>query len=124
MSGKKVITNLIDIANVRLEFDDNVIANLTASRISTKNERKMRLFLKNAYYSVDFINNELKKLSKKKNNTFKTTCYKYKKTDSLNEEIKNFINTCYGKEQSMTTGECGLKALAVAKKITKSITKK
>ena len=84
----------------------------------------MRLFLKNAYYSVDFINNELKKLNKKKNNTFKTTCYKYEKTDSLNEEIKNFINTCYGKEKSMTTGECGMKALAVAKKITKSITKK
>ncbi len=70
---------------------------LTASRISTKNERKMRLFLKNAYYSVDFIDNELKKLKKNKNNTFKTTCYKYEKTDSLNEEIKNFINTCYGK---------------------------
>ena len=46
VSGKKVITSLIDIANVRIEFDDNVVANLTASRISTKNERKMRLFLK------------------------------------------------------------------------------
>ena len=124
VSGKKVITSLIDIANVRLEFDDNVVANLTASRISTKNERKMRLFLKNAYYSVDFINNELKKLKKNKNNTFKTTSYKYEKTDSLNEEIKNFIATCYGKEKSMTTGECGLNALAVAKKIMKSITKK
>ena len=69
VSGKKVITSLIDIANVRLEFDDNVVANLTASRISTKNERKMRLFLKNAYYSVDFIDNELKKLKKNKNDT-------------------------------------------------------
>ena len=124
VSGKKVITNLIDIANVRIEFDDNVVANLTASRISTKNERKMRLFLKNAYYSVDFINNELKKLKKNKDNTFKTTSYKCKKIDSLNEEIKNFINTCNGTEQSMTTGECGLEALTVAKKIMKSITKK
>ncbi len=124
VSSKKVITSLIDIANVRLEFDDNVVANLTASRISTKNERKMRLFLKNAYYSVDFINNELKKLKKNNNNTFKTTCYKYEKTDSLNDEIKNFINTCYGKEKSMTTGEYGLKALAVAKKITKSMVMK
>ena len=121
VSGKKVITNLIDIANVRLEFDNNVVANLTASRISTKNERKMRLFLKNSYYSVDFIGNELKKLKKSKDNTFKTTCNKYEKTDSLNDEIKNFINTCYGKEKSMTTGECGLKALSVAKKITRSL---
>ena len=121
VSGKKVITNLIDIANVRIEFTNNVVANLTASRISTKNERKMRLFLQNAYYSVDFINNELKKLKKNKNNTFKTRIYKFKKTDSLNDEIKNFINSCYGKESSVTTGECGLKALTVAKKITKNL---
>jgi predicted dehydrogenase len=44
VSGKKIITDLTDIANVRIEFSDNIIANLTASRISTKNERKMRIF--------------------------------------------------------------------------------
>ena len=124
VSGKKVITNLIDIANVRIEFEDNVVANLTASRISTKNERKMRIFLKNAYYSVDFINNELKRLMKNKNDSFKTTSFQFKKSDSLNEEIKNFINTCYGKEKSMTSGECGLKALIVAKNITRNLLKK
>ena len=116
VSGKKIITNLVDIANVRIEFEDNVVANLTASRISTKNERKMRIFLKNAYYSVDFINNELKRLIKNKNNSFKTTNFRFKKSDSLNDEIKNFINTCYGREKSMTSGECGLKALIIEKK--------
>jgi len=124
VSGKKVITNLIDIANVRIEFKDNVVANLTASRISTKNERKMRIFLKNAYYSVDFINNELKRLMKNKNNSFETTNFQFKKSDSLNEEIKNFINTCYGKEKSMTSGQCGLKALIVAKNITRKLSRK
>ena len=124
VSGKKVITNLIDIANVRMEFDDNVVANLTASRISTKNERKMRIFLKNAYYSVDFMSNELKRLMKNKNNSFKTTSFQFKKSDSLNEEIKNFINTCHGREKSMTSGECGLKALIIAKKITRNLSKK
>ena len=124
VSGKKVITNLIDIANVRIEFENNVVANLTASRISTKNERKMRIFLKNAYYSVDFINNELKRLIKNKNNSFKTTSFQFRKSDPLNEEIKNFINTCYGREKSMTSGECGLKALTVAKNITRNLSKK
>ena len=124
VSGKKIITNLVDIANVRIEFEDNVVANLTASRISTKNERKMRIFLKNAYYSVDFINNELKRLIKNKNNSFKTTNFRFKKSDSLNDEIKNFINTCYGREKSMTSGECGLKALIIAKKITKSLSRR
>ncbi len=124
VSGKKVITNLIDIANVRIEFEDNVVANLTASRISTKNERKMRIFLKNAYYSVDFINNELKRLVKNKNNSFKTTRFGFEKSDSLNEEIKNFIKACYGKEKPMTSGESGLKALIVAKKITRGFSRK
>ena len=124
VSGKKVITNLIDIANVRVEFEDNIVANLTASRISAKNERKMRIFLKNAYYSVDFINNELKRLVKSKNNSFKTTKFQFKKSDPLNEEIKNFINTCYGREKSMTSGECGLKALTIAKKITRNLLRK
>ncbi len=121
VSGKKIITNLTDIANVRIEFDKNIVANLTASRISVKNERKMRIFSKNAYYSIDFINSELKKLTKNKNNTFKANTFKFEKSDSLNEEIKNFINTCLGTEISMTTGICGEKALSVAKKITRSL---
>ena len=84
----------------------------------------MRIFLKNAYYSVDFINNELKRLMKNKNNSFETTNFQFKKSDSLNEEIKNFINTCYGKEKSMTSGQCGLKALIVAKNITRRLSRK
>ena len=123
VSGKKVITKLTDIANVRIEFNNNIVANLTASRISMKNERKMRIFSNNSYYSIDFINNELKKLVKKKNNTFKTYIHKFIKSDPLKDEIKNFINTCRGNESSMTTGECGENALKVAKKITRALRK-
>ena len=47
--GKKIITNKTDIANARLEFHNGSIINLTASRISQKNERKMRLFEKDKY---------------------------------------------------------------------------
>ena len=123
VSGKRIITKLTDIANVRIEFTNNIVANLTASRISTKNERKMRIFSKNSYYSIDFIDSELKKLIKKKNNTFKTYTHKFVKSDSLNDEIKNFINTCRGIESSMTTGECGENALRVAKRITRVLRK-
>ena len=119
VSGKKIITNLTDIANVRLKFEDNVVANLTASRISTKNERKMRIFSDKAYYSVDFIHNELKQLKKNNKNKFVTKSFKFKKADSLKDEINNFINTCYGKDISMTDGVAGQTALSVAKKITR-----
>ena len=119
VSGKKIITDLTDIANVRIEFSDNIIANLTASRISTKNERKMRIFSNKAYYSIDFINSELKQLIKNDKNKFITKVFKFKKADSLKEEINNFINTCYGKDISMTDGVAGEIALKVAKRITK-----
>ena len=119
VSGKKILTNLTDIANVRIKFKDNIVANLTASRISSKNERKMRIFSNNSYYSIDFINNKLKKIHKDRRNSFKVTDFNFKKTDTLNDEINNFINTCLGKEKSMTTGISGLEALVVAKKISK-----
>ena len=119
VSGKKILTNLTDIANVRIKFKDNIVANLTASRISTKNERKMRIFSNNSYYSIDFINNKLKKIHKDRRNSFKVTDFNFKKTDVLDDEINNFVNTCLGKEKSMTTGTSGLEALVVAKKISK-----
>jgi predicted dehydrogenase len=119
VSGKKILTKLTDIANVRIKFDDNIVANLTASRISTKNERKMRIFSDSSYYSIDFINNELKHVVKDKKNSFKIKDFRFEKTDVLNEEINNFIRTCLGKEKSMTTGYSGEEALIVAKKITR-----
>ena len=119
VSGKKILTNLTDIANVRIKFKDNIVANLTASRISTKNERKMRIFSNNSYYSIDFINNKLKKIHKDRRNSFKVTDFNFKKTDVLDDEINNFVNTCLGKEKSMTTGTSGLEALVVAKIISK-----
>lgn len=56
-SGVRVISNQPDIANARLEFDNGCVANLTASRISMKKMRKMRLFQRDAYISVDFGEN-------------------------------------------------------------------
>ncbi len=120
VSGKSILTSLTDIANVRIKFEDDIIANLTASRISTKNERKMRIFSDNSYYSIDFINSNLKQVTKNKKNNFKIKDFKFKKTDVLHEEINNFINTCLGIEKSMTTGISGEQALIVAKKITRN----
>lgn len=54
-SGVSVVSDTPDIANARLEFDNGCVANLTASRISLKNMRKTRIFQKNAYIAVDFL---------------------------------------------------------------------
>src|SRR6202790_4410289 len=55
-SGVAVMTDTPDIANVRMEFDNGCVANLTSSRISMKKMRKMRIFQKDAYIGVDFLN--------------------------------------------------------------------
>ncbi|HEY0262470.1 MAG TPA: Gfo/Idh/MocA family oxidoreductase [Chitinophagales bacterium] len=54
-SGVGIISNSPDIANARIEFDNGCVANLTASRISMKNMRKMRIFQNGAYISLDFM---------------------------------------------------------------------
>ncbi len=54
-SGVSVISETADIANARIEFDNGCVANLTSSRISLKNMRKMRLFQRDAYISIDFL---------------------------------------------------------------------
>jgi len=56
-NGVGVLTGTIDIANSRINFENGCVANITASRISLKKMRKMRIFQKNAYVSIDFLNN-------------------------------------------------------------------
>src|SRR5690606_1336858 len=55
-SGVAVLTETPDIANVRIEFHNGCVANLTSSRISMKKMRKMRIFQKDAYLGIDFLN--------------------------------------------------------------------
>src|SRR6201989_1782686 len=55
-SGVAVLTDTPDIANVRIELNNGCLANLTSSRISMKRMRKMRLFQKDAYIGIDFLN--------------------------------------------------------------------
>ena len=53
-SGAEVVSSTVDIANARIEFENGCVANITASRISAKKMRKMRIFQKNAYISIRF----------------------------------------------------------------------
>lgn len=57
-NGVAIVSEAIDIANTRLTFKNGCVANLTASRISLKKMRKMRIFQNNAYISIDFLNNK------------------------------------------------------------------
>ena len=120
--GKKIITTSTDIANVRLEFSGGSVANLTASRISQKNERKIRVFEKDKYYSVDFMNSNIKKYiknTKSGKDLFSFKEFKYDKTDALKDEINNFILSCLGKEKPLVDGKQGKAAVETATLISK-----
>lgn len=120
--GKKIITNSTDIANVRIEFIGGAVANLTASRISQKNERKVRIFQRDKYYSVDFMNSSIKRYNKTlrpKNGLFNFREFRYEKADSLKDEINNFILSCIGKEKPLVDGKQGLNAVKTATMISK-----
>tara|TARA_B100001559_G_scaffold314923_1_gene316019 strand:- start:561 stop:1484 length:924 start_codon:yes stop_codon:yes gene_type:complete len=120
--GKRIITKSTDIANVRLEFVGGAVANLTASRISQKNERKVRIFEKDKYYSVDFMNSSIKRYNKTTRKTegiFQYKEFNYKKSDSLKEEINNYILSCLGVEKPLVDGIQGMSAVKTATIISK-----
>ena len=62
-SGIPIVSEKIDIANVRLEFDSGLVVNMTASRVSQKKTRKLRIFQRNNYFSIDYSKQRVKKFS-------------------------------------------------------------
>jgi len=126
-AGIPVVSGHTDIANARVEFENGSVANITASRISTKNERKIRLFQKDAYVSVDFANQEITVIQKgnKDNNALipgmeiKQLCFA--KTDALEDELKSFIQAVMRREFPKVTGQMGRDALKVALNIMQQI---
>jgi predicted dehydrogenase len=123
-SGTPVLTQGTDIANARLTFKNGCVANVTASRISLKMERKMRLFRPSSYISVDFQNRVLSKYQTgtkemfpgipeiiSEESTFETA-------DALLEEIKHFVNCIKTGENPLVSGVAGRRALATAIQIT------
>ena len=85
-SGVGVMTETPDIANVRIEFNNGCVANLTSSRISMKKMRKIRIFQKDAYIGIDFLNK-------------KSEIIKLKDEESDNENVFTFdIETLNGKK--------------------------
>jgi len=114
-----------DIA--RIEFENGCVANVTASRISRKSERKLRIFQKDAYISADFQGKVLsvnRKGNEITHNGFHDITHSektYEDTDALNLEVLDFISAINTGNQPKVTGEDGKRALETAIEITKLI---
>lgn len=126
-AGIPVISEHVDIANARLEFESGCIANVTASRISTKNERKIRLFQKDAYVSVDFTSQEITVIQQ--NSSRKSALIpgmeikqlRFTKSDALEDELKAFVQSVITRETPEVTGKMGRDALKIALSIMEQI---
>jgi len=124
-SGTAVLTQGTDIANARLLFKNGCVANVTASRISMKMERKMRMFRPSSYVSVDFQNRVLTKHCTGKKEMFpgipeiETEESVFESGDALLEEIKHFVNCIRTGDNPLVSGEAGKRALETAIAITR-----
>jgi predicted dehydrogenase len=122
-AGISVLTDRVDLANVRLEFGDGCIANLTASRMSFKSMRKFRLFQPDAYLAVDFENRELTAASRKDGAIgplpgVALETRRFSQEDVLLKEIVAFVGAIQTGGEAPIPGEAGRAALDLALEIT------
>jgi len=118
-AGVSVLTDSIDLANARLEFDTGCIANLTASRISVKSMRKFRLFQPQTYLSVDFEARELMVVEHTGQPGgilpgIHLDTVKFPPADPLMKEITAFLDAVTTRREPVVSGEAGKEALALA----------
>jgi predicted dehydrogenase len=119
-SGIHVLSEKIDIANARLEFESGCIATLTASRVHQGKVRKLRIFEPTSYYSIDYIDQEVKVFALDGSQTDIKTL-KIKKEEPLKKELENFFMCVRDKKTSKVSGEEGLRALKLAYRVLEDI---
>jgi len=112
-SGIHVLSDKIDIANARLEFGSGCVATLTASRVHQGKVRKLRIFEPTAYYSIDYIDQEVKIFPLNGRQTDIKTL-RIKKEEPLKKELKNFFRCIRDGKIRKVNGAEGLEALKLA----------
>jgi predicted dehydrogenase len=142
-NGVAVVTDTPDICNARISFENGMVANLTASRISANPMRKMRVFQKDAYFSIDFAKPAVEIYSIKEDDstdsdaqpalnlgsidagTTKRSIFYSKpsieQTNAIAEEQKEFIKAIKGGNNIGADAESATEALRVAEEITQKI---
>jgi len=127
--GTPVFSPEIDIANARIRFANGCVANATASRVSLKTERKLRIFQDDAYLSLDLQQKILTVIRKHGANELvgdgrlpvsieEQAC---EPGDALRTEIMAFLASCRGHAPVVVTGEDGMRALRTAVAITQAV---
>jgi predicted dehydrogenase len=136
-SGVAVMTDTPDIANVRIEFDNGCVANLTSSRISMKKMRKMRLFQKDAYIGIDFLDKKTEIIRMKENRDEEAFTFDIEtpqgtktiaianphvySTNAIKEELECFVRSITDNTATEVNEIDGYRAMEVAHQILQKI---
>lgn len=141
-SGVSIMSQTPDICNARIEFENGCVANITASRISLKNMRKMRVFQNDAYISIDFLEKSTEVIKIKdlkegeEENPFglylenpdlnlkrevQSYTLKCEETNAIKDELKSFYTAIINDKTPKVSLTDGMKALALAKQISEKI---
>ena len=128
-AGAPVISETEDIANARLKFANGCVATITASRISLKTERKMRIFQGDAYFTIDFDAGRVRVIRKGSSGRelmpgvpdvdIKEEVYE--EGDALEREVNAFLGAVIEGTAPMVSGEDGLRALEAALRVNDSM---
>lgn len=128
--GTPVFSGAVDIANARIRFEGGCVANVTASRVSLKTERKLRVFRDDAYLSIDLQQRILTTITKR--NTplaagelpVNIEEQSFEQGDALRAEIRSFLDCIARGRPPVVSGEDGLRALETAIRITEILAPK
>ncbi|HEU5053322.1 MAG TPA: Gfo/Idh/MocA family oxidoreductase [Hanamia sp.] len=138
-NGVNVLSETPDIANVRIEFDNGCVANLTSSRISMKKMRKMRLFQKDSYVGIDFLDKKTEiikyKTPEDKNvltfdietrtgkKTIAIAAPVIKETNAIKMELESFVKAITENRTTVVSEIDGYRAMEVAHQILEKISR-
>jgi predicted dehydrogenase len=126
-NGARVISDKVDIANARITFENGCVANVTASRVSIKTERKMRIFQSDAYVSLD-LQEKIARIYRRGGGepllgipNVKREKKSFAKADALLSEVQAFVESIIENKPVVVSGEDGRRSLETAIKITEMV---
>jgi predicted dehydrogenase len=126
-TGIDVLSPRVDIAHVRLELESGCVAILTASRVSAERVRKLRVFVQDAYYSLDYREQEIKGVQRTAASDpaglpgIVPLDLAVEKAEPLERELRAFLRACRGDRSGIVAGSEGRRALATALAVVESM---
>jgi len=121
--GVKIVSEHEDTANVRLTFVNKAVCDLTASRVTKKSTRTIKISQEDCYIYLDYIT-QYAMLYRKKHRFIKRKRIRIKKEDALKKELESFVHCVLSNKKPVVSGEEARKALSVAIDITQQIKSK